>query len=55
MIVATRDGQVLQGEELSLDQKETAWAVIFRSFIAQHPETVQTGGQGAADASTSSV
>ena len=45
MIVATRDGQVLQGEELSLDQKETAWAVIFRSFIAQHPEVVQTGGR----------
>ena len=45
MIVATRDGQVLQGEELSREQKETAWAVIFRSYIAQHPETVQTGGR----------
>ena len=55
MIVATRDGQVLQGEELSLEQKETALAVIFRSFIAQHPEVVQTGGQDAAEASTSPV
>lgn len=55
MIVATRDGQVLQGEELSREQKETAWAVIFRSFIAQHPETVQTGGQDAAEASTGPV
>lgn len=55
MIVATRDGQALQGEELSREQKETAWAVIFRSFIAQHPEMVQTGGQDAAEASTSPV
>lgn len=45
MIVATRDGKLLQGEELSLDQKESAWAVIFRSYIAQHPEVVQTGGR----------
>lgn len=45
MIVETRDGQLLQGEELILDQKESAWAVIFRSYIAQHPEVVQTGGR----------
>lgn len=53
MIVATRDGEVLRAEELSPEQKETAWTVIFRAFIAQHPEVVQTGGQEAAEPSTS--
>ena len=52
MIVATRDGKVLQREELSQEQKETALAAIFRSFLAQHPEVVQTGGQAATGAST---
>lgn len=47
MIVATRDGEVLQGLELSQEQKETALAAIFRSFLFQHPEVVQTGGQDA--------
>ena len=55
MIAVTRDGEVLQSKELSLDQKEAAWAVIFRSFITQHPEMVQTGGQAASEPSTSSV
>ena len=45
MIAVTRDGKVLQGEELSQEQKETALAAIFRSFLAQHPEVVQTGGR----------
>ena len=52
MIVATRDGQVLQGEALSQEQKETALAAIFRSYLAQHPEVVQTGVQAATGAST---
>ena len=52
MIAVTRDGKVLQSEELSQEQKETALAAIFRSFLAQHPETVQTGAQAAAGAST---
>ena len=52
MIVATRDGKVLQCEELSQEQKETALATIFRSYLAQHPEVVQTGAQAAAGAST---
>ena len=45
MIAVTRDGEVLQGEELSQEQKETALAAIFRSFLAQHPEVEQTGGR----------
>ena len=52
MIVATRDGQVLQGEELSQEQKETALAAIFRSFLTQHPDVVKTGVQAATGAST---
>lgn len=55
MIVATRDGKVIQGLELSQEQKETALAAIFRSFLAQHPEMLHTGGQDAAEPSTSSV
>ena len=55
MIVATRDGEVLQGLELSQEQKETALAAIFRSFLTQHPEMVQTGGQDAAAVSTGPV
>ena len=55
MIVATRDGELIRTDELSQEQKETALVAIFRSFLSQHPETVQTGGQGAADAGTSSV
>ena len=45
MIAVTRDGEVLQSKELSQEQKETALAAIFRSYLAQHPETVQTGGR----------
>ena len=52
MIVATRDGKVLQSEELSQEQKETALTAIFRSYLAQHPEAVQTGAQAATGAST---
>ena len=52
MIAVARDGKVLQGEELSQEQKETALAAIFRSFLAQPPDVVQTGAQAAAGAST---
>ena len=52
MIVATRDGKVLQGEELSQEQKETALAAIFRSYLAQYPEVVQMGVQAATGGST---
>jgi hypothetical protein len=38
--------------ELSQEQKETALAAIFRSFLAQHPEVVQTGGQDAVSVCT---
>ena len=55
MIVATRDGELIQQEQLSAAQKDAAFLAIFRAFLSQHPETVQTGGQGAADAGTSSV
>ena len=55
MIAVTRDGKVLQGEELSQEQKETALAAIFRSFLAQHPEVVQTGVQAATGASTTTA
>lgn len=52
MIMATRDGQILQAERLTQEQKETAWAAIFRVFLSAHPELVQTGGQDAAEAGT---
>lgn len=52
MIAVTRDGKVLQGEKLSQEQKETALAAIFRSYLTQHPEMVQTGVQAATGAST---
>lgn len=55
MIVATRDGELIHQEQLSAAQKDAAFLAIFRAFLSQHPETVQTGGQGAADAGTSSV
>ena len=55
MIVVTRDGKLIQQEQLSPEQKDTAFRAIFRAFLSQHPEAVQTGGQGAADAGTSSV
>ena len=55
MIVVARDGTVLQGEALSQEQKEAAVVMIFRSFISQHPEVLQTGGQAAAEPSTSPV
>lgn len=52
MIAVTRDGKVLQGEELNQEQKEMALAAIFRSYLAQHPEVVQPGVQAATGAST---
>ena len=52
MIAVTRDGKVLQSKELSQEQKETALAAIFRSYLAQHPDVVQTGAQAAAGGST---
>ena len=52
MIAVTRDGEVIRKDELSQEQKETALAAIFRSFLAQHPEVVQTGVQAATGAST---
>lgn len=55
MIVATRDGQLIHQEQLSPEQKDAAFLAIFRAFLSQHPEAVQTGGQAAADAGTSSV
>lgn len=45
MIVATRDGGVLQGLELSQEQKETALAAIFRSFCQANPHVLDMGGR----------
>ena len=55
MIVATREGEVIRTGELSQEQKESAWAMIFRSFCQQHPEVLKTGGQEAAEPGTGSV
>lgn len=55
MIVATRDGEVIQMGELSQEQKETALVMVFRSFCQQHPEVLKTGGQEAAEPGTGSV
>jgi hypothetical protein len=52
MIAVTRDGEVIRKDELSREQKETALAAIFRAYLAQHPETVQTGVQAATGGST---
>lgn len=45
MIAVTRDGKVLQGEELSQEQKETALAAIFRSFCQANPNVLDMGGR----------
>lgn len=55
MIAVTRDGEIIRADELSQEQKEAALVMIFRSFLQQHPEVLQTGGQDAAAASTSPV
>ena len=55
MIVATRDGELIQQEQLSAAQPDAAVLAIIRAVLSHHPETVQTGGQGAADAGTNSV
>lgn len=55
MISVTRDGELIRKDELSQEQKEAALVMIFRSFLQQHPEVLQTGGQDAAAASTSPV
>ncbi len=53
MIVATRDGEIIRQDELTQEQKERALVMAFRSFLRAHSELVQTGGQDAAEASTS--
>lgn len=53
MVTMTRDGQIIQRDELSQEQKEQAWALVFRSFLMAHPEVLEMGGQDAAGASTS--
>lgn len=55
MIVVARDGEIIRADELSQEQKEAALVMIFRSYLQQHPEVLQTGGQAAAEPSTSSV
>ena len=52
MIAVTRDGEIIRADALSQEQKEAALVMIFRSFLQQHPEVLQTGGQDAAAAST---
>lgn len=41
MIVLDRKtGEVLQREELTLEQRQTAWESILRAYLAAHPEAL---------------
>ena len=45
MIVATREGTVIQAEQPSPEQKDAAWTVIFRSFCQANPHVLDMGGR----------
>ena len=53
--VITRDGVVLHQDQLTQEQKDQGWAMVFAAFLRMHPEILNTGGQAAAEPSTSSV
>ena len=53
--IITREGVVIHQEELTQEQKEQGWAIVFRRFLELHPEVLNMGGQEAAEPSTSSV
>lgn len=50
----TRDGVILEQDELTEAQREEAWCIVFRAFLREHPE-VLTGGQDAAEVCTASA
>ena len=53
MITVTRDGAPVSVPQISEEQRETLWAAVFRAYLQRHPEEADTGGQAAAEASTS--
>lgn len=55
MIIVTRDGELIRNDELSQEQKDSALVMVFRAFLMEHPEYLETGGQEAAAPSTSAV
>ena len=46
--VITRDGVVLHQAQLTQEQKDQGWAMVFAAFLRLHPEMLNTGGQEAA-------
>lgn len=50
--VITRDGIVLHQDQLTQEQMDQGWAMVFAAFLRLHPEMLNTGGQDAAKAST---
>lgn len=53
--IITREGVVIHQEQLTQEQKEQGWAMVFSAFLRLHPEALDTGGQEAAEPSTSSA
>lgn len=51
MVTVTRNGQIIQMEELTQKQKDQGWLAVFSAFLRLHPE-VLTGGQEGTGAST---
>lgn len=45
MIVADREGTILQAEPMSQEQKEQAIVMIFRSFCNANPDMLKMGGR----------
>lgn len=52
MIVATRDGVLIYADPLTTEQQEQAWAAV-ASYVLRNTPELLTGGQDAAEASTS--
>lgn len=46
--IITREGVVIHQEELTQEQKEQGWAIVFRRFLELHPEVLNTVGHGEA-------
>lgn len=51
MVTVTRDGTLIQQDELTDEQKEQGWIAVMSAFLRLHPE-VLTGGQEGTGAST---
>lgn len=45
MIVVTRDGELIQQEQLSPEQKDAAFLAIFRAFCQANPHALDMGGR----------